>query len=54
MPRLCNRCLKKVSFKNVSQGYFAYCKTSDEDLYLFETHKVSKLRWLGILLKVVR
>lgn len=35
----CNRCDTKVSFDEVSDGYYAVCPTHDEDLYQFETYK---------------
>jgi hypothetical protein len=34
---ICIRCEEEVSFEDVSVGYYAYCKTHDEDLYAFET-----------------
>jgi len=33
----CLRCGTKVSFENVSEGYFAVCPQHDEDLYEIET-----------------
>jgi hypothetical protein len=35
--RICKRCGQAVSFRNVTEGYFAYCWIHDEDLYEFET-----------------
>jgi len=37
---ICIRCKEEVSFEDVSVGYYAYCKTHDEDLYAFETLEV--------------
>ena len=34
----CNRCDTNVDFTEVSEDYFAYCPTHDEDLYSFEVH----------------
>ena len=34
---ICARCKTKVSFKNVSDGYYAVCPEHYEDLYKFET-----------------
>ena len=35
----CVRCDSLVSRINVSQGYFAYCPTHDEDLYRVEVYQ---------------
>ena len=35
----CGRCNTLVSRINVSQGYFAYCPTHDEDLYRIEVYQ---------------
>ena len=37
---VCSRCGDEVSFSDVSDGYFAYCRYHGEDLYEFETKKV--------------
>ena len=34
----CKRCQSIVSFEAVSEGYFAFCRMCDEDLYSFETY----------------
>lgn len=39
---VCKRCGELVSITNVSADYFAYCPKHDEDLYEFETERVSK------------
>ena len=40
----CARCGIKVSFENVSMGYFCYCPNHDEDLFEFETETTNKER----------
>jgi hypothetical protein len=42
----CARCGTKVSFRNVSMGYFCYCPNHDEDLFEFETETTKKEREL--------
>ena len=37
---ICQRCGTKVSFKNVSEGYYAVCPAHDEDLYEIETEEL--------------
>ena len=37
---VCNRCGDEVSFSDVSDGYYAWCRYHGEDLYKFETKKV--------------
>lgn len=34
---VCARCETRVSFTDVSDGYYAVCLRHDEDLYQFET-----------------
>lgn len=34
---VCIRCQNKVSFEEVSNGYYAVCLYHNEDLYKFET-----------------
>jgi len=37
---VCSRCLDEVSFADVSDGYYAWCKYHGEDLYEFETEVI--------------
>jgi hypothetical protein len=37
---VCSRCGDEVSFSDVSDGYYAWCRYHGEDLYEFETKKV--------------
>ena len=37
----CNRCHTMVEHEEVSNGYFAYCPSHDEDLFSFETYLVT-------------
>ena len=39
MARVCARCSTEVSFKAVSEGYYAVCGWHDEDLFEFETRE---------------
>jgi hypothetical protein len=34
----CFRCDTRISFVNVSKGYFGYCSTHDEDVYSIEVY----------------
>ena len=34
----CVRCDTRITFANVSKGYFGYCSTHDEDVYRIETY----------------
>ncbi len=34
----CGRCDTRITFANVSKGYFGYCSTHDEDVYSIEVY----------------